>query len=350
LETNGAEVAMQTRSNNANRARAANYTAILKITVLILAVFAWAGAATGQGTVWLNNRVTGLLVTHVYGPNVTDSWWQLHGNAANDTPAGTMTYTGTLLTGNGWTAQLWAAQGADRPYSELMPATPTTTFRTGGAAGQVAAVLATMPNVAKDSTVATVQMRVWPSVYPTWNAAYTAWVFGLGDASSLLIGESLSINVTNIGGDVNSPPYLIGLQSFNVIRGPMEVGPYLAKHPQSQSVEVGETVVFAVEAASNSTTNYQWSFCGSAIDGASTSALRLTNAQPAHAGPYSVTVWNTWGSVMRYLGQRHEFQRRFDCGQPRLAVCGSTQPATSGAGLDGRILLAGGNESGQRFR
>ncbi len=135
-------------------------------------------------------------------------YWRT-GNTASETPVGTQIYTGALLAGSGYSAQLFAAAGADRDWNSLKPANGITTFRTGAAAGLVAAVVATLTEVPKDAPVATVQMRVWDNQGGT----ITSW-----QQAEYLSPFSLSkpFNVYNIGGDLNIPPSLLGLQSFNM--------------------------------------------------------------------------------------------------------------------------------------
>src|SRR6266850_2812372 len=67
--------------------------------------------------------------------------------------------------------------------------------------------------------------------------------------------------------------------------------------PQSQSVGFGSNASFIVAASGFSTLSYQWKFNNSAISGATTTALTLTNVQPSAAGTYTVTVTNKLGSA-----------------------------------------------------
>ena len=91
---------------------------------LILAACALTCAASvfAQGTVVFNNRVTGTIVTHVYGPG-TDPTQAFNGNGSTDTPAGTTSWAGfTALSGANYSAQLWAAPGADQAVTSLQAA------------------------------------------------------------------------------------------------------------------------------------------------------------------------------------------------------------------------------------
>jgi hypothetical protein len=170
-------------------------------------------SALAQGTVIFNNRVVGAVVTHIYGPNPADIYAYQSGNGTDDTPAGTVDWSAyPLLSGSGFTAELWAAPGLSQPESSLQPASPTTTFRSGPAAGFVAGVFATMPNVLPNSLGgATVTIRVWDSQGGT----ITSWAMAQGGTGAL--GESPLFNITElIGTPLDPAPWLFRLQSFNI--------------------------------------------------------------------------------------------------------------------------------------
>lgn len=178
---------------------------------LILAACALSCAASvfAQGTVFLNNRVTGTVVARVFGPNTGNPALSQSGNSATvDFPAGTTDWTGyPLLDGANYTAQLWAAPGAGAAEGSLKGATPTTTFRTGNAAGFVNATTVTLTDVPADAAVATVQLRVWD------NRTGADW------ASATSKGASALFDVAAIGGTLNPAPTLNGLRSFNITGG-----------------------------------------------------------------------------------------------------------------------------------
>jgi len=169
-----------------------------------------------QGTVIFNNRLTGTVVTHVYGGGTS----QVGGNSANDTPAGSANYSGlTLLAGPNFLAQLLSANGANQAESSLQPASSApTTFRTGAAAGFINGITASLSNVPADAPVATIEMVAWDNssgLYPTWALASTAWQAGLIQA-----GRSTAFNVSAIGASstsgINPSPTLDNLTSFNI--------------------------------------------------------------------------------------------------------------------------------------
>lgn len=76
-----------------------------------------------------------------------------------------------------------------------------------------------------------------------------------------------------------------------------ELPPVISTQPQSQSVLTGAAVTFSVTASGSGTLAYQWSRNGTAISGATSASLALTNVQPADAGTYTVRVSNANGSV-----------------------------------------------------
>lgn len=258
-----------------------------------------AAVAPGQGTVNFNNRVVGQLVTRVYGPESGNQWLPKFGNTASDTPSGTQIYSGALVSGSNWRAQLFAAPGADQPESALQPAFPTTTFRTGTAAGNLAnGVTATLTGVPVDCPVATVQMRVWDNssgLYPDWPSAMNGW-----NAATIAVGKSLRFNVTAIGGGTNPPATMLNLQSFNTYFVGLDIPvlPYFYTQPKSQSVPVGGNASFSVEVSCPAAIQFYWQKSGNTIaNGYSNSfpyllELPITNAQPSQAGVYSLKVVN----------------------------------------------------------
>jgi hypothetical protein len=185
-----------------------------KIIIASLAM-TYAMGIFGQGTVNFGNRVSGTLITYIYGPNFTASVPSQVGNGINDLPAGTTDWTGYYkLSGSGYCAALMSAPGANAADGALQFCSTTTTFRTGTGAGVLASVTATLPNVAKDAAVATIQVFAWDNnsgIYADPVAAWNGWLAG-----SINCGVSGKFNVSAIGGDVNVPPNLIGLQSFSL--------------------------------------------------------------------------------------------------------------------------------------
>lgn len=183
---------------------------LLTTTAMVFAVGVFA-----QGTVNFVLNSTGVLNTRVYGPNPANTTQSLVGNTTAGLPPGTQVYPGSLLSGSGYLAQIFSGPAGTTDAASLLAATsPVATFRTGGAAGLIGQVTATLANVDRDSPTAVVQVRAWDNTsgqYPTWAAAQAAWQSG-----TIAAGFSPLLTVNAIGGNVNTPPFLQGIQSFNI--------------------------------------------------------------------------------------------------------------------------------------
>jgi len=158
-----------------------------------------------QGTVAFNNRLSATtLQTHVYLGGTS----QLSGNGSGDFPVGTTSWAGfTALAGTGYMTALVVNPGANQAFSA------TTTFRTGSAAGYTTPTTVSLPGVAKDAASASLAMFAWDTKGSVTDpaAAWTAWQKG-----DLAGGISKTFTVNAIGGDLNTPPNLFGLESFNI--------------------------------------------------------------------------------------------------------------------------------------
>jgi len=210
-------------------------------------------AAFAQGTVVFNNRIPGILMTRVYA--TTRGSWQIIGNGPTDFPSGTTDFSGMVaLAGSTWCAALRAAPGADAFEQNLVFSPTTTTFRTGTAAGFVAATTAILPNVSKDAAVATVQMFVWENAdgrLSDPSAALNAWMSGTAHA-----GLSGKFNVSSIGGDFNVPPNLLGLRSFSV---------YVPEPTTFQLLAAGVTFSFILRRTRSRVADANSASCPSAV-------------------------------------------------------------------------------------
>jgi hypothetical protein len=184
---------------------------MLLVGVLAMVSTSW---ARGQATVLFDNNVPGSVVTHVYFnyDSQNSGRWFTRGNGPKDYPPGTQDYSGMMpLTGPGWSAQLYGAPGPDADRSSLQPALPATTFSTFP--GEVIPVIATFKNIPADSAVATLVLRVWDNMAGTLNSWEASQAFG-GNSY-----QSSYFNLATLGGAVNPPAILIGLQSFAVDQG-----------------------------------------------------------------------------------------------------------------------------------
>jgi len=75
------------------------------------------------------------------------------------------------------------------------------------------------------------------------------------------------------------------------------IAPQILAAPLSQSVPVGSTAEFSVNAAGSGALSYQWLLNGIPISGATASTLSLAMVDPDDQGSYTVTVSNSVGST-----------------------------------------------------
>lgn len=101
---------------------------------------------------------------------------------------------------------------------------------------------------------------------------------------------SYSVVVTNSAGSVTSAAVPLNVTVA-------AVAPTIATQPTSQSVNVGSSATFTVEASGTAPFSYQWSKNGVAISGATAATYTVPPAQTGDAGNYSVVVTNSVGSV-----------------------------------------------------
>jgi pectate lyase len=94
-----------------------------------------------------------------------------------------------------------------------------------------------------------------------------------------------SVTVSNANGSVSS-----GTANLTVT---VPTAPSVVTQPQSQTVLPGQSVSFSVSAGGSAPLSYQWYYnTNTLLTNATSTALTLTNVQPANAGAYSVVVSN----------------------------------------------------------
>lgn len=143
---------------------------------------------------------------------------------------------------------------------------------------------------------------------------------GLDYATVVLTGpvnKNLRTDATGFFGVVDLPPgnysltaaqtgYLVAATNITVTIGAVasqdfnlqvSAVPTIVSQPVSQTVLIGRDATFTVAATGNPAPTYQWRFYGTNLPGATGTAYTRSNAQPAHAGNYSVLVSNSQGSV-----------------------------------------------------
>ena len=73
--------------------------------------------------------------------------------------------------------------------------------------------------------------------------------------------------------------------------------PVILASPQSKYVAIGDTIALSAAVSGQPPLQYQWTFNGTNIAGATDTTLRITNASAINAGSYTLTVQNTSGSA-----------------------------------------------------
>src|SRR4030095_12185876 len=101
----------------------------MKTILWITMAAAWTGTNLIGQTLIYNNRVPLQLVAPIYGPEAGNLAARLHGNTAAGFPAATTIFSGSALSGDGYTAQLWYRATESDTWAAV-PGTQTT-FRAG---------------------------------------------------------------------------------------------------------------------------------------------------------------------------------------------------------------------------
>jgi hypothetical protein len=112
-----------------------------------------------------------------------------------------------------------------------------------------------------------------------------------------------------VSGDCEPPAY------STQVRLTVVEPPAIVQHPQSQSVPVGQSVTFTVEAR-GAELQYQWRKNGVAIAGATQPRYSIAAVQPSDAGSYDCLVWNGCGQTISQAAVLTVTQP----GQPVLAL------------------------------
>jgi hypothetical protein len=109
--------------------------------------------------------------------------------------------------------------------------------------------------------------------------------------------------------------------------------PVIIAQPQSQTVKTGTNVTLSVSLTGTAPLNYQWRLNGANVAGATQSSYSLTNAQPWHAGNYSVAITNAAGwtislnatlTVLLPQGPQIQSSTLISTNQLRLVISGDT--------------------------
>ena len=185
-----------------------NISALVALGLLGSAV-----SVLAQGQLNYSIRVTGSVVGHVYGRVPWEGFKS--GNTASETPAESTVYAGAPLEGSGFSAQLFAANGANLPEGALTAVPGSVVpFRTGATLGGTIAPLTLSVYQVPVGGTGTFQLRVWNNMGGTltsWAAAEPAWLSG-----TIAAGKSALFNVAALTENPNIPPNMLGFRSFNI--------------------------------------------------------------------------------------------------------------------------------------
>ena len=112
----------------------------------------------------------------------------------------------------------------------------------------------------------------------------------LSDVPPVVASDSGAVNMQHMA---VIKDFIISGTSTNTNTSP----PSISGQPQNQTAVAGNNATFTVTANGAPTLFYQWRFNGTNITGATAFSYTRTNVQSVDAGPYSVVVTNTFGSI-----------------------------------------------------
>ncbi len=123
-------------------------------------------------------------------------------------------------------------------------------------------------------------------------AGATSATLSLSNVQTSAAGN-YAVVATNSAGTVTSSTASLVVNAAT----PTTAAPAFTTQPASQAVSVGTTVMFTASASGTPAPTYQWSLNGTAIAGATSATLSLSNVQSSSAGNYTVVATNTAGTA-----------------------------------------------------
>jgi hypothetical protein len=170
----------------------------------------------GQGAIDVgNNFGASVFRAPIWGVETPDPTVSKTGNAgAPAFPAGSQTYTGTRLTGTGFTFGFYASTTGITADANSLSLIGTLTFGSGGTAGFVTTTTMNVPGVTAGNAT-TWQIRAWDNAGGTINSFANAAIRG---ASALV--NSGPLGGIGTGGPVSNPSTATGWSSFNIYAVP----------------------------------------------------------------------------------------------------------------------------------
>lgn len=179
-----------------------------------------------------------------------------------------------------------AALYAGASPSTLVQVGAAVAFRSGAAAGYIAAEERVIPDV-RAGGLAYVQMRAWSAAH---GATYEAALAAGGKTGTSPV---FTVITGNVGSPPSLPAVLTGLTSFRVQSA---TPPLITSQPRSVVTGIGGTARFEVVASGSPPLSYAWRKGTSPISGASASVFEIPVVAATDAGSYSVVVSNPHGA------------------------------------------------------
>ncbi len=194
----------------------------MKKLMIIAVIGVCAGLAYGQAQFEMKSSIPGTLRVLVYGPEPSNPTQPLYGNPPEGIPSGTTTYSGPLLQGTGYTAEIWWGTTSDENSLQAVPGSQWH-FRTGAGAGILdgksptgGQTLLTVPGCNFSGNVY-MQLRVWDNnggQITSWADALTYWN-SITDPN-YAIGKSQIFEQKVVIAPEPASPGLLNLRSFSL--------------------------------------------------------------------------------------------------------------------------------------
>jgi pectin methylesterase-like acyl-CoA thioesterase len=155
-----------------------------------------------------------------------------------------------------------------------------------------------------NGNVALINCRIDTSAYTGWNASDVAnanlnlrwWEYG---NSNLNATAAATFNGTPIGVTNNDPRLIAAQDAVLWLNGwTPSLLPNILSHPTNQTLDAGQSAVFAVTATGLPTPTYQWRKNGVNISNATNATYFIVSSLPTDSGTYTVLVITPAGSVL----------------------------------------------------
>jgi hypothetical protein len=132
--------------------------------------------------------------------------------------------------------------------------------------------------------------------YDPGSGQVTATFAGKADLD-LTVYTFLDDNGAVVPSTVEIPAFTNAITAIVASLPPQWVAPTISQGPTNQTVVQGAPTAFSVTVSGTAPFGYQWSLNGSALAGASHSALSLVSAQASDEGSYQVVITNAAGAA-----------------------------------------------------